>query len=231
MEGGGNQSDKQAPSGATISVPIPAFDENLYRYEATDTVLHRLADTPEDTYTIRGLSRLTPYSHSAVRDAVDVLETNDLITVTAEGNRKSVTINRSRLSKPDDPILEIPQTEFHEPVRLAVDQLHAELEDIRGILCFGSVARGEADRRSDIDLWILVQKDRATNQRIANEIGRELGERRIGGDRYEYQILVESARSALNYRDRITDVLVSSISLYETETLRRYRREVLTNVD
>nr|WP_274326211.1 nucleotidyltransferase domain-containing protein [Halosimplex aquaticum] len=29
---------------------------------------------------------------------------------------------------------------------------------------FGSVARGEADRRSDIDLWVLVEEDRMTNQ-------------------------------------------------------------------
>lgn len=215
----------------TISVSIPSADADLYRYEATDDVLRLLADNPYTEYTIRELGRLLDYSHPAIKNAVDVLAANDLVRVDAKGNRKNVGINRSRLSKPDDPVLQIPQSEFHEPVRVVVDRLRDELSGVEGILVFGSVARGDADRQSDIDLWVLVHADRATNQRKANEIGKALGEQRFAGERYEFQILVESARSALNYGDQLTEVLTSSITLYETETLRRFKREVFDGVE
>lgn len=225
--------DETAPPrhGVTISVSIPSADADLYRYEATDGVLRLLADNPYTEHTIRELGRLLDYSHPAIKNAVDVLAANDLVRVEAEGNRKNVGINRSRLAKPDDPVLQIPQPEFHAPVRTAVSRLSDELSGVKGILVFGSVARGEADRRSDIDLWVLVQADRATNQRNANEIGKALGERRFDGDRYEFQILVESARSALNYDDRIAEVVASGITLYETETLRRFKREVFDGAE
>lgn len=236
MEANDNMNDVRSENrrpqhGITISVSIPATDADLYRYEATDRVLHILADNPYAAYTIRELSRLTDYSHPAIMNAVDVLEANNLITVDAEGNRKNIAINRARLTKPDDPVLQIPQPEFHAPVRIAVTRLRDELDAVKGILVFGSVARGEADRQSDIDLWVLVQADRATNQRTANEIGKQLGEKRFAGDRYEFQILVESARSALNYSDRLTEVVASSITLYETETLQRFKQEVLADVE
>lgn len=223
--------DPPTRHGITIAVPIPAGDSDLYRYEATDGLLRILADDPYGEYTIRELSRLTGFSHPAIANAVDVLESNGLVTVTAEGNRKNVSIDRDRVTKPDEPVLRIPQSEFHEPVRTAVDRLRDELTGVRGILVFGSVARGEADRQSDVDLWVLVQDDRGTNQRAANEIGAELGETRFDGERYEFQILVESTRSALQFGDELTDVIASSITLYETETLRRFRQEVIANAE
>lgn len=175
----------------------------------------RVDRRPHAEYTIRELGRLLDYSHPAVRNTVDVLQANDLVTVEAAGNRKHVSIERGRLTNPDEPVLRIPQAEFHEPVQAAFDRLREELTTVKGVLVFGSVARGEADRRSDVDLWVLVQEDHATNQRTANEIVTGLGEKRFDGERYEFQILVESVRSALNYGDRLTDVLGASITLYE----------------
>ena len=53
--------------------------------------------------------------------AVDTLVANDLITDRRDGNTRLVQINRERLSRPDDPLLQIPQAEFHAPVRTAVE--------------------------------------------------------------------------------------------------------------
>ncbi len=209
-----------------ISLSIPISEPKLFRHETTDRILHILSDNPYTEYTLRGLARLTGFSHPAIKKAVDVLEKNDLVKVEAEGNSKNVSINRSRLTKPDDRVLQIPQKEFHEPVKKAVDRLKKELVDILGILCFGSVARGQADRQSDIDLWVLVRSDKGTNQRKANEIAKDLGKTRFDGDRYEFQILVESSRSAAGYDERLQKVLSSSITLYETETLQRFKQEV-----
>ena len=215
--------------GTTITVAVPALDATLYRYEATNPVLQFLVDNPYTTQTIRELSRLTDYSHPAIKNAVDVLAANDIVHVEAEGNQKQVSINRSRITKPDDPILTIPQPTFHAPVREAVGQLQDTLDDVKGIIVFGSVARGAADRQSDIDLWVLVQDDRGTNQRRANEIATGLENERFDGDRYEFQILVESARSALNVGDRLTEILLSGITIVDTQTLRRFKQEVLSD--
>jgi predicted nucleotidyltransferase len=223
-----NKAKNTMGEGATITLAVPALDANLYRYEATNPVLHFLVDNPYANQTIRELSRLTDYSHPAVKNAVDVLAANDIIHVEAEGNQKQISINRSRITKPNDPILMVPQSEFHAPVREAVGQLRDTLNDIKGIIVFGSVARGTADRQSDIDLWVLVQDDRGTNQRQANEIATTLGDEPFDGDRYEFQILVESARSALSVGDRLTEILISGITVVDTQTLRRFKQEVFS---
>ncbi|WP_276256796.1 nucleotidyltransferase domain-containing protein [Halomontanus rarus] len=131
------------------------------------------------------------------------------------------------MSKPDDPVLQIPQPEFHDPVRTALNRLDTELDGVRGILVFGSVARGQADRQSDIDLWVLV--DSRSEQHRANEIAKELGQERFDGERYEFQVMVESTESAHGYTDRLTDIFTDAITLEESEALQQLKEEVLTN--
>jgi len=40
-----------------------------------------------------------------------------------------------------------------------------EVDDFLGIVIFGSVARGEADRQSDIDCFVVVDGNRTTARR------------------------------------------------------------------
>jgi predicted nucleotidyltransferase len=114
-------------------------------------------------------------------------------------------------------VLEVPQVEFHPPVRTAVDELCNELEGVLGVVLFGSVARGEADRRSDIDLWVLVEEGRMTNQRTANRIRQDLEERAFDTGRYAYEIDVEALPAVPNYVDELQEILNNGIVLYETE--------------
>ncbi|QLD87034.1 nucleotidyltransferase domain-containing protein [Natronomonas halophila] len=211
---------------ATVGLPIPTPDPDLFRHAATDDLLQLLLDTPYEQFTIRELARLTDNAAQSVKRAVDVLEPNGLVVTETEGNRRLVGINRARVSKPDDPVLRIPQVEFHPPVRAALDRLQAELDGVEGILVFGSVARGRADRQSDIDLWVLAS-DRGQQHR-ANELAKELGGERFDGDRYEFQILVETPDSASEHGDRLEDVFTDAITLVDSETLRKLKREVLS---
>lgn len=212
---------------ATVELPVPAPDPDLFRHTATDHLLRLLLDNPYERYTIRELGRLTDNAAQTVKRAVDVLEANGVVVVDTEGNRRLVGINRMRVSKPDDPILRIPQPEFHQPVRTALDRLRNELGEIEGVLVFGSVARGRADRQSDIDLWILAA-DRADQHR-ANELAKELGQERFDGDRYEFQFLLETPASARDHGDRLEDVFVDAITLVDSETLRELKQEVLSD--
>lgn len=213
---------------AAIRLPVPAPNPDLFRHKATNDILRLLLDNPYGTFTIRELSRLTEHSTYSIKSAVDVLEDNGLVTAASEGNRRPVGINRTQVSKPDDPVLRIPQPEFHEPVRTALDRLHAELDDVRGVLVFGSVARGQADRQSDIDLWVLT--DSRSEQHRANEIAKQLGQERFDGERYEFQVMVESTDSAHGYADRLTDIFTDAITLHGSEALQQLKEEVLTNV-
>jgi len=210
---------------ATVGLPIPTPDSDLFRHTATDDLLQLLLDNPYEQFTIRELSRLTDNAAQSVKRAVDVLEANGLVVVEAEGNRRLVGINRTRMTKPDDPVLRIPQAEFHRPVRAALDRIRDELDAVQGVLVFGSVARGRADRQSDIDLWVLAG-DRADQHR-ANELAKELGQERFDGDRYEFQILVEMPESALGHGDRLEDVFADALTLVDSNALRDLKQEVM----
>lgn len=212
----------------SLTVPIPARDPLLYRYGATNEILRILVDNPYTEFTARELSRITDYSLRSITQARDVLSANDLIHTRAEGNQKPIRINRSRLSKPDDPVLQLSQAEFHQPVRAAIDQLCERLEGVRGIVVFGSVARGEADRQSDIDLFVLVTETQATNQRRAHELAKQLGQQRFHGDRYAFEVLVESVTSARQYGERLEEIFATGLTIYATDTLAALKQEVLT---
>jgi predicted nucleotidyltransferase len=140
-----------------------------------------------------------------------------LVVESPDGTQRPVQINRQRLSIPDDPILRIPQSEFHEPVKAAVDSLTNAVDDVAGIVLYGSVARGDADRRSDIDLWVLTRGNRAANQREANAVARDLEDQHFDGERYAYDIDVEAVQAIPVYTDDIREIIVSGIPVYTTD--------------
>ncbi|WP_245852962.1 nucleotidyltransferase domain-containing protein [Natrinema ejinorense] len=201
----------------------------MFRHSACGPILSLLAETPHTALGIREIGRAVDRPHRSVSLAVDDLELLDLVTTRVEGGKKLVQIDRTRLSTPDDPIVQIPQDEFHDPVRRLRSELLERLEDVAGILLFGSVARGKADRKSDIDCFVLVRSERATNQKRAHELAQELGEEQFDGDRYEFQVLVESDDSASRQRDRLREIVADGITVYDTSELAALKTEVLTD--
>lgn len=166
--------DRSRIDGGGLTIPLPIRDGSLFKHSATAYILNFLGDNPDINVSIRQLSRVTPHSERATREAVNVLEENDLIETFHKGNARRVHINRSLLHKPTDPIRSIPQTEFQTPVRVAQHYIEDELEDVIGIILFGSVARGDADRQSDIDLWVLVGGDQMQQRHAANKLSSHL---------------------------------------------------------
>jgi predicted nucleotidyltransferase len=161
-------------TGTSIGLALPVRDSALFTHGATPHILNFLSDNPDIDVSIRQLSRVVPMSERATREAVDALEANELIQTYNQGNARRVHINRARLDKPADPIRTIPQTEFQTPVRVACRYIDDELDDVRGIILFGSVARGTADRQSDIDLWVLVADDHLQQRHEANKLATQL---------------------------------------------------------
>lgn len=209
--------------GTTILFDVPARDATIFGSQAVHAILSFLSRYHTDEFSITELTDAVEYSQPSVSKAVDVLAANDLVVERREGNTRTVHVNRERLSRPDDPCLEIPQSEFHRPVRTAVDELLDGLDDVVGIVLYGSVARGEADRRSDVDLWVLVEDDRMANQRTANRIRQNLEDREFDTGRYAYEIDVEALPAVPNYVEQLRDVLSDGIVVHSTEKFETVR--------
>ena len=212
--------------GTTVALSIPVTRPEIFSHSAAGDILSVLADNPETAYGMRELSRIIDTTHRTVSLAVDDLEAVDLVETGADGPKRLVQINSVRLSKPENPILTIPQQEFHTPIQDLVDELTDSLDDIRGIAIFGSVARGEAGRRSDIDCFVLVEENQATAQQTVHEIVETLHNRRYNGERYTFQVLVESVATATTYGNRLQEIFAHGITIRDSPQFQRLRDEV-----
>ncbi len=221
-----SKSNTGGGSGTTISLDIPAQDADIFKSRAVHDTLSFLTRYHTDEFSITELTDAVDYSQPTITKAVNILATNDLVTDRRDGNTRLVQINPERLSRPDDSFLHIPQAEFHTPVRKAVDELAEQLDTVIGIVLYGSVARGDADRRSDIDLWVLVEDDRMANQRTANRIRQDLEDQEFDTGRYAYEIDVESLPAVPNYIDELRDVLGDGLVVYDSEKFETVRQMV-----
>jgi len=212
--------------GTTIAVDLPAQNTNIFKTGAIHDVLTFLSRYHTEEFTITDLADAVEYSQPTVTKAVDALVATDLVADRPEGNARCVRINTERLSRPDDPIVAIPQGDFQPPVRAAVEALSDRLDGVVGIVLYGSVARGEADRRSDIDLWVLVADDRMANQRTANRVRQDLEDRTFDTDRYAYEIDVEALPAIPNYSDDLREILGDGLVVHDTEQFDTVRKMV-----
>lgn len=222
---------KETDSGINISLQIPAQDPELYKNKATDDVLLFLSRHSFEDFSLAEIATQTDNTEPTVGRAVDVLEANGLVIERTRGTQRLISINRDRLSVPDDPFLRIPQPEFQRPVKVAVEALEERIGNLLGVLLYGSVARGEADRRSDIDLWVLVSEDRPPAQRTANEIARDLEEREFETGRYAYDIDVEAVASIPTYTEAVREIVLSGIPVYTTAEFETVERLLMDEVD
>ncbi|ELY53794.1 hypothetical protein C491_20836 [Natronococcus amylolyticus DSM 10524] len=226
-----NREEVQSPDGCEgsyVRLPIPLGEREAFRHRAATDILHVLADNPDMTFSNRELHRLTGRGMSNVNAAVLSLEALGIIHVDRDGRSNGVRINPDRFVHSDDPITTIPQSEFHDPVRTVRNRLVDRIGDRAAIVVFGSVARGDADRASDIDVFVVVDDGRMAAQRAAHDIEEEITSERFDGDRFEPHIVVETRDSAVTH-DRIRDVLVEGITLHDTPVLDAVKREVLAD--
>jgi predicted nucleotidyltransferase len=189
---------------AKVSISIPLPDEQIFRYKAADDILELLFRNPHRKFTITELRSVTGHGGKSVDSAVQILSSLELVTTGRDGRQRLVGINQDRITKPDDPIVEIPQEAFRKPVREFLERIEKEYSDtLVGVILFGSVARGEADRASDIDIQVIVETEKLPVQRNLQKLRKEIQNKRFGGDRYKIQVMVESTDSVENYGQKL----------------------------
>ncbi len=209
----------------SIELQYPFPEDRVFRYQAMQDVLDILIDQPYATYSMSELANLTGANQGTISKAVRLLSDLDVIETAQDGRTQQVRINRDRLTKPD-PVLSIPQDEFHQPVQAFLQQLQGRLDEIVGVVLFGSVARGEADRTSDIDLLVIVDEDRTVARRTVQSVVSDLEDQRFEGNRYTYQPLVESTDSVQRIGAQLRPQFDDGITLVGSDQLSELRTEV-----
>jgi len=216
-----------------IDVSLGA-ETDIFRIEAADAILRLLVDAHETEFTIPELVDATGAARSTVWRAVNLLDTIGAVRIRETPQRNYVSIEPSRLHK-DDPILAIDQPEFHAPIRAFVTRVQEavaeanDIEDLLGLVVFGSVARGEADRQSDIDLFVVVDGDRTSARRLVTDIVGKLSEQRFDGDRFDFEPYVESAESAQRAGPKLREIFEDGITVYGGSRLQSIRKAVFAD--
>lgn len=217
-----------------ITICIDAYpdtDTDVFRIGAADDILRLLADAHETEFTIPELVDATGVTRSTVWRAVDLLDSIGAVRIRETPQRNYVAIDPERLQK-DDPVLAIEQAEFHAPIRAFAERIQAALTDaddvseLLGIVVFGSVARGNADRQSDIDLFVVVEGDRTTARRVVTDVVADLQNQRFDGDRFEFEPYVESAESARRAGSKLREIFGEGVTIYGTDFLQSLRKAV-----
>lgn len=212
----------------TVALEYPFPEERVFRYQAMQDVLALLVEEPYEEFTVNQLAEMVGANQGSVSKAVSLLKELGPIQTRRDGRKQYVSINRDRLTKPD-PVLSIPQSEFQKPVRAFVERAEEEIAELVGIVLFGSVARGEADRASDIDLLVFVTADRTQARRTVQEIVSDLEATKFDGNRFEFETLVESTDSAKRIGNRLRDQFEDSITIVGSDELSEVRAEVFAD--
>ena len=209
----------------SIALQYPFPEDRVFRYQAMQDVLDVLIDQPYATYSMSELATLTGANKGTISKAVRLLSELDAVETAQEGRARQVRINRDRLTKPD-PILSIPQAEFHQPIQAFLQRLQDELDELVGVVLFGSVARGEADRTSDIDLLVIVDGNKTAARRTVQSVVSDLEDQRFEGNRYTFQPIVESTDSVQRIGDQLRPQFDDGITLVGSNQLTELRTGV-----
>lgn len=209
----------------TVALDYPFPQERVFRYQAMQDVLALLIEEPYEEFTVSQIATMIDANQATVSKAVPLLEQLGPIQTRRDGRRQYVSIDRDHLTK-SDPILSIPQAEFQKPVRAFVDRVQDELDELVGILLFGSVARGEADRASDIDVMVFVEDERTQARRLVQSVVSDLEETKFDGNRYTFEVLVESTDSAERIGSRLRQQFDDGLTLVGSDDLSALRTEV-----
>lgn len=224
-------------AGQEVAVCIdvhPDTDAGVFRIGAADDILRLLADAHETEFTIPELVNATGVTRSTVWRAVELLDGIGVIRVRETPQRNYIAIDPDRLQK-DDPLLAIQQSEFHAPIRAFRDRVQAAITDadavdeLLGIVVFGSVARGEADRQSDIDCFVVVAGDRTTARQRITDVVAALQSERFDGDRFAFEPYVESVESARRAGAKLHEIFAEGITVYGSDQLSSLRKAVVAN--
>jgi predicted nucleotidyltransferase len=188
-------------------------------------ILHHLANNPFEEFTQQELASITGTDVSSISRSVELLEKLGVIAV-SEQRPTRITIDIDHLQRPD-PVFMIPQSEFRKLVQAYLDELETRIQESEELdELVGSVARGTADRRSDIDLLIIVDGDLTYGRRICTSLARDIEEGSFDGHRYEFEVLVETPDTAVSHGGKLEEIFNEGLVLDRSDRLQELRQNI-----
>lgn len=212
---------------------FPFPEERIFRYQAMQDILHHLVNNPFEEFTQQELASLTGSDVSSISRSLDLLEDVGVVTV-SDDRPARITIDMDHIQR-SDPVFAIPQAEFRNPVQAYLSELDEriqeseDIDELVGIILFGSVARGTADRRSDIDLLVIVDGDLTYGRRICTSVARDIEGESFDGHRYEFEILVETLETAASHGAKLEEIFDDGLVLDRSEQLQELRQAIYAN--
>ena len=127
-----------------------------------------------------------------------------------DGKVQKKVVEPDQYSKVLFKILSIPQNRFHKPLEKFWQEVQDDLEKIDGLMVYGSVARGDARKDSDIDLLIISDSEKLESEYGAKVIGGKMFMAKVFSKEEFRQNLKKGSDFALS-------ALKEGILLYDTE--------------
>ncbi|MDG5761911.1 nucleotidyltransferase domain-containing protein [Natronococcus sp. A-GB1] len=211
-----------------VLLDFPFPEERVFRYQAMQDILHHLVNNPFEEFTQKELATITDSDISSVSRAVELLEQMGVLDI-ANGKPAQIRIDQDHITG-SNPLFTIPQREFRKPVQAFLNELAKDVEasddvdEVVGIILFGSVARGQADRSSDIDLLVIVKGNLTYGRRLASQLVRDLEERTFHGERYQFEVLVETPESAASHGEKLREIFDEGLVLERIGALEDVRK-------
>lgn len=188
--------------------------EELFRYGLIRDILLFIANNRAKEHTISCIAQsigLQPNTGN-LRKAVKVLIDAQLLLERKSGRGRFLRINPDVLLSPSDPFAQIPQVEYRNVSMKLVEKLK-NLKGVTKIILFGGVARGTADRLSDIDLLVVAKNPVKINEAVSR-IAHECRTGKLLNERYGVSIKVLAPLELEKPRGFVRDALIEGISLY-----------------
>lgn len=191
--------------------------EALFRYGLIRDIILLVGKSKEKEVTISDIARglgLQPNTGN-LRKAVKVVVDAGLLIERKSGRGRFLRIAPNITISPQNPYMQIPQVEYRDIVKTIVERLK-KLRGISRAIVFGGVARGTADRLSDIDVLVAAK----TPHRITAPIARIMHECRSGrllGERYSVNIKIITNHEIEHPKSFVQDALIEGITLYGSD--------------
>ena len=143
--------------------------ENILGSKVKIKLVRALLNHPNQTYSGRELARqVEGISHMAVFKSLKDLIAFNLVKVEYHGGVQLIKLNRkSCLYKPLEFIFNYEETTRDQLIR-EIRKIFSKKKDMGAVVLFGSVAKGEEEIDSDIDLLIITEDKERTKDIIAN---------------------------------------------------------------
>lgn len=197
-----------------IKIPIQnAATEKIFRWGYARDLLMFLAKNPYDSFTVSEIiRRLDIKSRDSLSKLLEAMKDAKLIESVRVGRKRFISINREYIEIPKDALSQIPQKEYQNIVKLVVDKI-SKKKEIEKVILFGAVARGTADRMSDIDI-LVVGKNVLKLQDKLGRISYDAKSGKLLPERFELNIRIISPLEFSKPRGFVKDAQTEGIVLF-----------------